>query len=147
MDGARSQPSGAPLRLRLQVEGSDVLRAEDRDGSAVERRDAANAKALGGRDEDGVDQPRAMFGRFDQQLGRAAQVVVRRGDQPDRPVLERAQDGQSRGGTELPLQEGVQLGEGQRPEEQRLVGSTEPGDGRGVVEVRSIRGGDDGARV
>ena len=46
---------------------------------------------------------------------------------------------------ELALEEDVELGEGQRPEQQRLVGPREPGDRRGVVEVGLVGRGEDRA--
>ena len=46
-------------------------------------------------------------------------------------------------GPELALEQQVELGQGQRPEQERLVGAGEPGDRRVVVEVGAVGGGED----
>ena len=82
-----------------------------------------------------------------EELGRPAQVGVRRRDQPDAAAGDRPQQGEGRLEAELALEQEVQLGEGQRAEQQRLVGPREPGHRRGVVEVGLVGGREDRARV
>ena len=120
-----------------------MARAEDRDRPPVERRDAPDPESLGGGHEDRVGQSRPMLGGLAEELAGATEVGFCRGDEPDRTTRDCLDDAQRRLGTELPLKDDIDLAEGQRSEQQRLVGPPEPGERSGVIEVRGVSRGDD----
>ncbi len=76
------------------------------------------------------------------QLGGPPQVVGRGRHEADRPPDQRVEHGAGGLGAELALEQQVDLREREGPQQQRLVGALEPGDGRAVVEVRGIGGGE-----
>ena len=103
--GETPRPPGRCVRSRLQVERPDVAWPEDRDRTAVERRDPADAQALGRGDQQGVGQARPVLGGGLEVLGRAAQVGVGRGDEPDPAAGDRPDQRERRVEAELPLEQ------------------------------------------
>ncbi|MBA2373492.1 MAG: hypothetical protein H0V74_04720 [Chloroflexi bacterium] len=52
--------------------------AGDGERPSVERRDRAHAETLGGRDEERLGEPWAVFGAFDEELGCPDEIGIRR---------------------------------------------------------------------
>ena len=138
---------GATRRVRARGRASGRAPAGRRRSAAGRRWRSAGRRAAR-RSRPGPRRPAEGDARPPRPvLGRTAQVGVRRRDQPDAAGRDRPEEREGGVEPELALEQDVELGEGQRPQEQRLVGPREPGHRGGVVEVGLVGGGQDRARV
>ena len=88
-----------------------------------------------------------MLRRLGHQLRGPRKVAIRRWDDANRPVDDRLHERHGRGLPDVALEDHVELGQRERAEQERFIGTPEPADRGGVVQVVAIGRGDDGARV
>ena len=79
-----------------------------------------------------------MLRRLGHQLRSPRQVSLRRRDDPDRPVDDRLYQRHGRRLPNIALEDHVELGQRERAKQERLIGTPEPADRGGVVQVVTI---------
>lgn len=143
----QSRISARRSGLRLQVEGAEVPWPEDGERPPVERRDPTHSQALGGGHDQRVGQARPMFGGLVQELSCPFEIAVGRRDQSDRAGRDRTHERESRFGTELPLEQAIEIAKSKGTEQEWLVSPREPAHRGAVIEIGSVGRGDNDAGV
>lgn len=133
--------------LWLEIERADMFRVEDGDRPTVEGRDPVHAEAFGRRDHEGIGEAWPVFGRGSQELRGPGEIRLDRRDEPDRAAPDGLDHGEGGRRPELALEKRIQVREGQRPKEQRLIGAVEPGHRGCVIEVGTVGRGQHDAGV
>ena len=83
--------------------------------------------------EHGIREAGPMLGRLAEEVDGATEILDRGADEPDRAGGDGVDDRQRGLRPELPLEQHVELPEGEGHEEERLVGAAEPRVGRGEL--------------
>lgn len=133
--------------LRLQLECADVARPKDGDRPAIEGGDPVDSESLRRSHQERIGQARTMLRDSLEQLDRPGQIGRRGRDEADRTAGHRTHERERGSHTQLALEERVQLAERQGTEQEWLIRPAEPGQGRGVIEVRPVGRGEHDARI
>ena len=142
----RPTRSGSGLQLEQPLPAT-AARRQHGERAAIEGGDPVDAESPRSGDEERVGQLRTMLGVLHQQRGRLDQVGFRGRDDSDRAAGQGVDQGQRRRRAQLPLEDVIYFGKGQRAQQERLVDVGEPRPSGGVIEVRRVGRGEDRRHV